>query len=137
MLHDPGLDPGGVPELAFPDDQNLPAQAAEAADVLPVVRDIPRELLRPESPVALGGGGTLATLVPVPETAMDGQRLCRIKAGKMRGASRFLLDQAEGFLCKSPDFSNDVGQRRSLEAVPAEECSPLLLPGKITGKFIA
>jgi len=32
-----------------------------------VVGDIPRELVRPESPVALGGGGVLASLVPVPE----------------------------------------------------------------------
>ena len=66
-----GKDLVGVPELAFPDDPHAPAQTAEAPDVLLVVRDVPRELLRPELPVALGGGGLLAPLVPVPEATVD------------------------------------------------------------------
>lgn len=55
-------------ELAFPDDGHAPAEAAE---MLAVVRDVPRELVRPEFPVAFWGGGVLAALVPVPEAAMD------------------------------------------------------------------
>ena len=66
-----GEDAGGVAELAFPDDGHVPAAAAEAAQVLAVVRDIPREFLRPEFPVGLGGGGDFTVLVPVPETAVD------------------------------------------------------------------
>ena len=46
----------GVLELALPDDQHAPAPAAQLAGVLLVVRDIPRELVRPELPVVLGGG---------------------------------------------------------------------------------
>ena len=57
-------------ELAFPDDQDLPAHAAQPADMLPVVRHVPRKFVRPELPVALRGGGALAALVPVPEAAM-------------------------------------------------------------------
>ena len=38
--------------------------------MLPVVRDVPGKLLRPESPVGLVGGCYLAPFVPVPETAM-------------------------------------------------------------------
>ena len=57
-------------ELAFPDDQDLPAPAAQPADMLPVVRHVPGKFVRPELPVALGGGGALAALVPVPEAAM-------------------------------------------------------------------
>lgn len=56
---------------AFPDDDHPPAQAAEAADVPAVVGHVPREFFGPKLPVGLGGGGALATLVPVPETAVD------------------------------------------------------------------
>lgn len=44
-------------QLAFPDDDHPPAQAAEFSGVLLVVADIPREFLHPELPVGLGGGG--------------------------------------------------------------------------------
>ena len=43
-------------QLAFPDDDHPPAQAAEAADVPAVVGLVPREFLGPVLPVALGGG---------------------------------------------------------------------------------
>ena len=66
-----GQDLYRVFELAFPDDQYTPARALEAMDVPAVVRDVPGGFLRPESPVALGGGGALAALVPMPEAAMD------------------------------------------------------------------
>ena len=46
-----------TPELAFPDHQDLPAQAAQPAAVLLVVRDVPGELVGPELPVGLFGGG--------------------------------------------------------------------------------
>ena len=39
--------------------------------MLAVVRDVPRELVDPEFPVALGGGGVLAALVPVPEASVQ------------------------------------------------------------------
>ena len=52
--------------MAFPDDSHAPAEAAEAAEMLAVVRDVPRELVGPEFPVALGGGRHLAVFVPVP-----------------------------------------------------------------------
>ena len=39
--------------------------------MLAVVRDVPRELVGPEFPVALGGGRHLAVFVPVPETSVD------------------------------------------------------------------
>ncbi len=39
--------------------------------MLLVVRDVPRKLVGPKCPVALGSRGSLAALVPVPETPMD------------------------------------------------------------------
>lgn len=43
-------------QLAFPDDDHPPAQAAEAADVPAVVGHVPREFFGPVLPVGLGGG---------------------------------------------------------------------------------
>mgnify|MGYP001099814085 CR=1 FL=1 len=90
-----------MPELAFPDDGHAPAQAAEAADVPAVVRNVPGELLRPELPVALGGGCNLATLVPVPEAAVDendgpvfGQDDVRL-AGEIRSVEPEAVSRAE------------------------------------------
>lgn len=36
-----------------------------------IVCDVPREFVGPELPVAMGGGCAFASLVPVPEAAMD------------------------------------------------------------------
>lgn len=58
-------------QLAFPYDDHPPAQAAEAADVPAVVGHVPREFFGPVLLVALGGGGALASRVPVPEAAVD------------------------------------------------------------------
>ncbi len=44
-------------QLAFPDDDHPPGQAAEAAGVTAVVADMPREFFHPELPVGVGGGG--------------------------------------------------------------------------------
>ena len=66
-----GEDVVRVLELAFPHHQHLPTQAAQLAQVLSVVRDIPREFVGPEFPVGLGDGGHFAVPVPVPETAVD------------------------------------------------------------------
>ena len=68
---DPGEDAFGVPELAFPDREHAPAQAAELAPMFPVVGDIAGEFIRPEFPVALGGAGRFANRMPMPEAAVD------------------------------------------------------------------
>lgn len=66
-------------QLAFPDDDHPPAQAAEAADVPAVVGHVPREFFGPVLLVALGGGhmgavGGLWFMVGRPST-MKQQRL--------------------------------------------------------------
>ena len=67
-----------MPELAFPDDDHAPAQTADTGDVFLVVGDVPREFVRPEFPVGLGGGGDLAVPVPVPETAVSEHQLVKL-----------------------------------------------------------
>ena len=52
----------GVAERTFPDHQHLPTQAAQVAEVLAVVRDVPGEFVGPEFPVGLRGGGDYAFL---------------------------------------------------------------------------
>ena len=74
-------------ELAFPDDDDMPAFAFELFLDALVSRLVARELLLPELHVALGFACVLATLMRVPKTAMLDYEIVTFRAKKCPGES--------------------------------------------------
>ena len=63
--------PTRIVQLAFPNDEQAPAEFAQVAAVAGVAGDVGLELVAPELAVGLGGGRALAVLVAMPEASVD------------------------------------------------------------------
>ncbi len=77
----------------------MPTLLSQGARVFLVVGDVAIELVLPELDVAFGGGGNLASFMPVPETAVDEDDGVVFSKNNIRCAGQILPVEAEAVAC--------------------------------------